>query len=102
MEGRGVTVDGREGWWRICGFVGRGCRVIPGDSRGLNDRPRLEVRGGQCMKPAGNSNSPSKRSTGVGFTLSLPSLRPVSFFLIRSRVTLAYACVHHIWEMPAV
>lgn len=33
------------------GTLGRGCRVMPGDGNGVNDRPRLEVRGVQCMKP---------------------------------------------------
>lgn len=33
------------------GAAGRGCRVMPDDGNGVNDRPRLEVRGVQCMKP---------------------------------------------------
>ncbi|KAF7392876.1 hypothetical protein V1477_012709 [Vespula maculifrons] len=32
--------------------LGRGCWVMLGDGDEVNDRPRLEVRGVQCMKPA--------------------------------------------------
>jgi len=45
---------GRGGGARVVedrGAVGRGCWVMPGDGNGVNDRPRLEVRGVQCMKP---------------------------------------------------
>lgn len=67
-----------RGWWRIRGADGGDCRVMPDDGNRVNDRPRLEVRGVQCMKPAVIATLLQSDPTRVGFTQPpLPSLRPV-------------------------
>lgn len=67
-----------RGWWRIRGADGGDCRVMPDDGNRVNDRPRLEVRGVQCMKPAVIATLLQSDPTRVGFTQPpLPSLHPV-------------------------
>lgn len=79
------------GWWRSRGADGGDCRVMPDDGNRVNDRPRLEVRGVQCMKPAVIATLFQSDPTRVGFTAS-SSFAPSR--VLFSEHTYVYICTY--------